>query len=399
MILNFFAALMFSCLTSKAIDIEHHHDPTSQNRNEINLNKNSAQSITDTINGVESKKAEKRYRHAIEQLNERQRAIDAKDKKIRQIEAENAALQQKINELRTDNDLSEQIQRVEKRAAEADAERRKVINLSEIPDISESEFDYAFQSPQGQVRSELVFLYSNFLKIDPYYKNRKRAKEFGLTAVKYADQAEASAQHEEGLLYKEIALEFLDLAIGLHPVTGFAQSTYELIYGSRLLTGAQLTGFDRSLAFLNIVTLGTGKLLFKLGKAADLAGKAMSRLSHLGSDIKAIENAILTGQTICQKAAKLGIPAADLKRVVNDAHHIFGPKAISKHNLGGLLEKFSRDQIHAFSSLEKAIQNLADQKKLGSGIFETTVVVKDTVVTVTGRMVDGVARIGTAFIP
>ncbi len=85
------------------------------------------------------------------------------------------------------------------------------------------------------MRNELVFLYSNLLKIQPYYKNRKRAREFGLTAVRYADQAEASTKHEEALLYKEIALEFLDLAIGLHPATGFAQSTYELVYGSRLL--------------------------------------------------------------------------------------------------------------------------------------------------------------------
>lgn len=101
---------------------------------------------------------------------------------------------------------------------------------------------------------------------------------------------------------------------------------------------------------------------------------------------------------INESAERLGIPASDRPRVINDAHHIFEASALAKHKLGGFLEKFSGDQLHAFRSLEEATQILANEGKI-SGIFTTTVSVKDTIVTVRGRVIDGVVRIGTAYIP
>jgi hypothetical protein len=49
-------------------------------------------------------------------------------------------------------------------------------------------------------------------------------------------------------------------------------------------------------------------------------------------------------------------------------------------------------------SLEDAAQVLAN-RGLIQDIFETTVTVQNTVVTIRGRITDGVAKINTAFIP
>jgi hypothetical protein len=101
---------------------------------------------------------------------------------------------------------------------------------------------------------------------------------------------------------------------------------------------------------------------------------------------------------VTESAGRLSIPEADLARVVNKSHHIFGPRKLAEHKLGVLLEKFSGDQVHAFKSLEEAAQTLASGGEI-NGIFTTTVLVRDNIVTVSGRVIEGVVRIGTAFIP
>ncbi|WP_070969422.1 hypothetical protein [Vibrio sonorensis] len=82
----------------------------------------------------------------------------------------------------------------------------------------------------------------------------------------------------------------------------------------------------------------------------------------------------------------------------NRANHIFGPKALEKHKLGSVLEKFSGDNVKAFQAIEKATQNLANDGII-SDTFEAKVSVKGIEVTVRGKVIDGNVNIGTAFIP
>jgi hypothetical protein len=78
----------------------------------------------------------------------------------------------------------------------------------------------------------------------------------------------------------------------------------------------------------------------------------------------------------------------------NKLHHIFGK---SGHGLGSLVEKFGSQEA-TFSAVQEATQAVVKGKGI-SGVFETTVSVGGHNVVVRGRVMDGIARIGTFFIP
>jgi hypothetical protein len=84
--------------------------------------------------------------------------------------------------------------------------------------------------------------------------------------------------------------------------------------------------------------------------------------------------------------------------VVNRANHLFGPKSITRHNLGGFLNKFSGNQVNAFHSIQSATQKLVSSGKI-HGVFESIVKVREVNATVRGRVIDGNVRVATAFIP
>lgn len=97
-------------------------------------------------------------------------------------------------------------------------------------------------------------------------------------------------------------------------------------------------------------------------------------------------------------AATIPILAKVSPRVLNAANHVFGPKSLAKHNIGGVLNSFGGDKVAALTALERAAQQLANQGAI-RGVFATTVNVAGQTVTVTGAVVGGTARVGTAFIP
>ena len=104
--------------------------------------------------------------------------------------------------------------------------------------------------------------------------------------------------------------------------------------------------------------------------------------------------------TIAGGAARAGgnAPSQIASRILNAANHVFGPKSLAKHNLGAVLEHFGGDQVRAFEALEAAAQQLADSGEV-AGVFITEVEVAGATVTVRGAVVDGVAKVGTAYIP
>lgn len=88
--------------------------------------------------------------------------------------------------------------------------------------------------------------------------------------------------------------------------------------------------------------------------------------------------------------------AQQASRVIdpNKLHHIFGKAG---HNLGPLVQKFGT-QEGTFTAVESATQALVKSQGL-TGVFETTVNVAGQNVVVRGTVMEGVARIGTFFIP
>ncbi len=78
----------------------------------------------------------------------------------------------------------------------------------------------------------------------------------------------------------------------------------------------------------------------------------------------------------------------------NTLNHIFGQ---ARHNLDQVVQHFGSEQA-AFDALQSGAQAAADAGRI-SDVFETVITVAGQDVTVRGRVIDGMVRIGTAFIP
>ncbi|SDF86819.1 DUF637 domain-containing protein [Sporomusa acidovorans] len=79
----------------------------------------------------------------------------------------------------------------------------------------------------------------------------------------------------------------------------------------------------------------------------------------------------------------------------NKLNHIFGK---AEHNLGPFLAKYWGNQVSAYVAIQKAAQEQIIAKGI-TGVFEETVNVGGELITVRGNVVDGVVKVGTAFIP
>jgi LysM repeat protein len=78
----------------------------------------------------------------------------------------------------------------------------------------------------------------------------------------------------------------------------------------------------------------------------------------------------------------------------NKLHHLFGRGG---HNLEGLVSEFG-SQEEAFRAIKRSVQEKVDAEGI-SGVFEEVVDVGSHRITVRGKVIDGEARIGTAFKP
>jgi RHS repeat-associated protein len=81
--------------------------------------------------------------------------------------------------------------------------------------------------------------------------------------------------------------------------------------------------------------------------------------------------------------------------VINKANHVFGK---SEHNLNGLLKKYSGNTVKAYRGITDATQKYVKKNNITEN-FETILKVKGYNVTIRGTVINGMARISTAFIP
>lgn len=84
------------------------------------------------------------------------------------------------------------------------------------------------------------------------------------------------------------------------------------------------------------------------------------------------------------------------KRVSNAASHIFG-KTLARHELEGVLTAFGGNASKATRAIQAAAQTMATSAGI-SGKFSTVVTVAGESMIVRGFVVDGVFKIGTAYI-
>jgi len=114
------------------------------------------------------------------------------------------------------------------------------------------------------------------------------------------------------------------------------------------------------------------------GGATPSAGPLTNRSGDLG--------------TAAQRARTLNPRSSSFN--ANDLHHVFGRGG---HNLEGVVQTFGSRNA-AMEAMQNAVQAQAWSGGI-SGVFETGIRIGGHNVTVRGRVIDGIARIGTAFSP
>ena len=131
--------------------------------------------------------------------------------------------------------------------------------------------------------------------------------------------------------------------------------------------------------------------------ATALSGLADGGASELAVPEEiALEEALIEGGEIAaEESAETGA-VESAANVANKAEHLFGEKNLAKHGLEDVLKSFGGNKEQALQAVQKATSEATQGT---SGSFEKVVQVAGQNVTVRGTVINGAARIGTAFIP
>lgn len=196
----------------------------------------------------------------------------------------------------------------------------RVINPSRIPDPERVPHD--FRSSPGVFRDSVERLYKDLYKISPEGKVRQDARQFGLIATSESDKAFSLGHQRDASLYFNMGKDFLDIAVGLDPVTGFARSTYELFTGKNMITGHDLSKLDRSLAFLGVMSAGTTSFV---PHTANVIQKIYGSAGKLVRNKDGFNAAVREGKRLASKVEPL------LQRMFKK-HHITSIETAEKMN-------------------------------------------------------------------
>jgi hypothetical protein len=177
----------------------------------------------------------------------------------------------------------------------------------------ENSLSFQLYSPPGEFRDKLATLGNELNKISPNSDTERQLRELGLVSVQESDVAYSQGDTAEADFWYDLGKEVLDITVGINPTTGLAQSFYELTVGKSIFTGADLTTFDRSIAFLGVVSGGLSKGIGSVAKIGSVVTKVVSRAGRWTKDSKIIETAIRDGSRIADTAAVVDLSAKVLR--------------------------------------------------------------------------------------
>lgn len=132
-----------------------------------------------------------------------------------------------------------------------------------------------------------------------------------------ADEFYAAGQESLGDAYYEFAIAVLDTVASFTPGVGWAKDTFEAITGKNMLTGEELTEFERSMAIVGSVTGGVGS---KAGKGLKIL-KNMAEASGEGAHAAGtVEKVFGAAEKILDSAMihKIDLKKADASRLKNN---------------------------------------------------------------------------------
>lgn len=233
--------------------------------------------------------------------------------------------------------------------------------LVDIASSTEAELPYAFKSPEGAFRRELVSNYQDLYKAPhPGYK-RDTARGIGLLALEASDFEFLMGNEEDAKVFQQIAQEMLDLTLGLDPVTAMGRSVFELLTGRNAVTGAELTKFERSISALGILTLGSGS-------SAARSAKAVTRMFHIfDASIPILKSQLLKDRSLIENGVR------DAERLYNKVGHLIG-STIKRNRISGIHTSELINQRY----FEKYTRLGSPPFQIGSHVIEVTTLKEST---------------------
>ncbi|HET9236147.1 MAG TPA: pre-toxin TG domain-containing protein [Oligoflexus sp.] len=149
-------------------------------------------------------------------------------------------------------------------------------------------------------------------KLDPNaadYGVRKTLLDFGDAALDEAEISYRAGNVVEGNAWYEIGMAAADAALSLTPGVGWAKDVYESITGKNLLTGKELTKFERGMAIAGALTGGIAKF-GALAKAGNMIG-VMATTAKTAQESEKITQAGKEAVEVLEAAAKTGARSVD----------------------------------------------------------------------------------------
>jgi hypothetical protein len=137
--------------------------------------------------------------------------------------------------------------------------------------------------------------------------------ELAQNAVIAADKAYSSGDQEGGDFAIQVATTAVDVGLSLIPGVGLAKDIIEAASGYSIVTGKKLTGFERSMAVVGILTGGYGSALKYAGKAAILAD--VLKAGKAADEATEIAKATSKATEIAEAAEKVAVKE---KRIIDE---------------------------------------------------------------------------------
>jgi hypothetical protein len=139
--------------------------------------------------------------------------------------------------------------------------------------------------PEGKDLSRLQeSLLTTSLKIGPSII----AKYIGLGAVKEADRSLIERKIEQYKYYFEIGKQMLDISLGFIPGVGWARDVFEAVSGKNLITGDELSTWERTFALAGAVTGGVVSALSTTHRIATIS-KLIPKTTQAVKEFEGVE--------------------------------------------------------------------------------------------------------------
>ena len=149
----------------------------------------------------------------------------------------------------------------------------------------------------SEQKEKLNTVRRDLLSKAPRSPQQKNAKAAGLLSLQYSDMAYIDGQKDEGDFYYEMGVQLASIVTDLVPATALVKDVYGLLVGKDLLTGDELSAFERSLC-------GTFALAQIVGSLYT-AGIGTSMVAAGIKQIRNITKANATAVRLSMKLAKI----------------------------------------------------------------------------------------------